>query len=412
MSAINLSRSGLRRYATCLQALIIMVIVLLPISAIALEQTINPTFTTNVTDWNPSWSAGGYADAACGYDAVGGGSIEAMIGASKDNFPDSVMQANGYQNLFGGAALASDSNIEVTIQDYYSVSLVVPPKSWSISATGGLYKTADGSLVGSLFRQESYTGTLNQALTGPNPSPATWTATLTGGAAYSIRLNWILSVAPPQPPEGNNSIRNRVFHYFDNVHCNISPSGLQISENAAGNAVLTWHNSNSPAGGNYVLNNYKIYSSPTGAEPWTLVGTSTIASYEHNPAENDLYYCITDVDKRGIESPKSVPRLYRRTRIEITQVSSPKTSVTQGQGGVPVTATLMNPGPSDISFGGASLTFKIPAVGQYNWTKISPAAGSIIAKNGGILTVTFSVDVLASSTPDTDWIYKSSLFRF
>jgi len=217
-------------------------------------------------------------------------------------------------------------------------------------------------------------------------------------------MNWILSVAPPKPSEGNNSIRNRVFHYFDNIYCNVSPSGLQISENAAGNAVLSWHNSTSPAGGNYVLNNYKIYSSTTGAEPWTLVDTSTSASYEHNPTENDLYYCITDVDKRGIESPKSIPCLYRRTRIEITQVSSPKTSVTQGQGGVPVTITLMNPGPSDISFGGASLTFKIPAIGQYNWSRTSPAVGSTIAKNGGILTVTFSVDVLASSTPDVDII--------
>jgi len=377
---------------------------LLTLPAFALEQTINPTFTINVTDWNPSWNAGGYADANCGYDAVGGGSIETMIGASKDNFPDSIMQASASQNLFGGIALASDSNVEISIQDYYSVSLVVPPKNWSISATGGLYKTSDGSLAGSLFRQESYIGTLNQALTGPNPSPATWTATLSGGTAYNIRMNWILSVAPPKPSEGNNSIRNRVFHYFDNIYCNVSPSGLQISENAAGNAVLSWHNSTSPAGGNYVLNNYKIYSSTTGAEPWTLVDTSTSASYEHNPTENDLYYCITDVDKRGIESPKSIPCLYRRTRIEITQVSSPKTSVTQGQGGVPVTITLMNPGPSDISFGGASLTFKIPAIGQYNWSRTSPAVGSTIAKNGGILTVTFSVDVLASSTPDVDII--------
>lgn len=405
MKRLFVLKSDLKQSLRDLTAFLLLVLLLLPFSASALEQTINPTFTDNADDWDPSSYNGGYLEGVCEYaGTVGGGSIQTRVVANKDKFPNAIVEGEAYQNLFGGTPLASDSNIEITIDDYYEIIIHTEPKNWNISATGGLYKTSDSSLVGSLFRQTSYTGDSDQALTGPIPSPSTWTAKLSGGTDYTIRLNWSMAVDNPQPGDKPNPPINYVYHYFDNVHCNISPSGLQITENAAGNAVLTWNDSSSPAGGNYELNNYKIYSSLTRADPWTLVDTSTSATFEHNPTENDIYYCITDVDKRGVESPKSVACRYRRTRIEITQVSSPKTSVTQGQGGVPVTVTLMNPGPSDITFDGASLTFKIPAVGQYNWSRTSPALGSTIAKNGGTLTVTFSVDVLASSTPDVDVI--------
>ncbi|KAF1081200.1 MAG: hypothetical protein GQF41_2468 [Candidatus Rifleibacterium amylolyticum] len=390
-------KPGLKQNFCSTIVFLALAILLLPFSANALEQTINPTFTGNANDWNPSvTNTGGYDQTSCGYDgAVGGGSVRAMLRAIRGPKVDGSMEAECYQTF----SVASAANIEVCVSDYYQVTMADNNRTWTISATGGLYKNSDGTLVDSLFRQANYSGLNAVAFTGPN-RPATWTALLSGAETYTIRLNWVMFMTSPD--NGGPVRYNYDYHWFDQMHCNISPHGLAIVENAAGNAYLTWNQSSTPAGGVYALDYYKIYSSTTGNDPWTLVDTTTNEYYEHNPADNDLYYCIADVDQRGQESPKSVSCLYRRTRIEITQVTSPKTSVTQGQGGVPVTVTLMNPGPSDISFGGASLTFKIPAVGQYNWTRTNPAIGTTIPKNGGTLNVTFSVDVLASSTPDTD----------
>jgi len=406
MNAINISKSGFKRNTNWLQALMIMAIVLLPISAYALEQAINAELETDTGSWtffeinDGSYFTIGYEHD----DSVGDppGSTHAWIDCKNGFKSDGTMLVEFYQALKGGNTLASAAYVDIRVSDYYMVDLFANGQNWSISANGGLYKGSDGTLFGTRFRSASYSGSNDQIATGPF-RPATWTALLPAGESFTIKLNWGLFVSPIDAT--GQPKYNHVHHWFDRIYCNFSPSGLQVTENVTGTASLTWNPSSTLAGGNYALDYYKIYSSKTGAEPWTLVDTSPSASYEHNPTENDLYYCITDVDKRGIESPRSVACLYRRTRIEITQVSSPKTSVTQGQGGVPVAVTLINPGPSDISFGGASLTFKIPAVGLYNWTLIGPATGTIIPKNGqNPITVTFSVDVLASSTPDTDWI--------
>jgi hypothetical protein len=382
-----------------------MATVLLPNTAYALEQVINAELATGTSNWTFfEINDGSYFDIGYEYDGSVGdppGSTHAWIQCKNGFKSDGTMLAECYQALNGGNTLASAAYVDILISDYYMVDLFANGQNWSISANGGLYKGSDGTLFGTRFRSASYSGSNDQPATGPFRL-ATWTALLPAGESFTFKLNWGLFVSPIDAT--GQPKYNYVHHWFDKIYCNFSPSGLQVTENVTGTASLTWNPSSTLAGGNYARDYYNIYSSTSSGGPWTFVDSTNSASYEHNPVDNDIYYCITDLDFNGTESPKSVACLYRRTRIEITQVSSPKTSVTQGQGGVPVAVTLMNPGPSDISFGGASLTFKIPAIGQYNWSLVSPAIGATIPGNGGTLSLSFSVDVLASSTPDTDWI--------
>ncbi len=135
MNAINISKSGFKRNTNWLQALMIMAIVLLPISAYALEQAINASFTGNlgtrdVYDWtegitqSAAYAAGGIE--ICGYDegADANGSVFTYIRVPRkvnDVFGTTVTEC--YQNLFGGTAIASAANVEVRISDYYQCNV-------------------------------------------------------------------------------------------------------------------------------------------------------------------------------------------------------------------------------------------------------------------------------------------------
>lgn len=381
-----------------LHTLLLVAAILLPLPVSALEQLGNANFTGSLASWTRVVTNAGYEAADCLYDGTVGdislGSVRAYIHCKKGNKPDGSMVAVCYQNLFSGNVIASAANVEVSISNFYRVVLPGDPSPWSITINGGIYNSGSNR-IGNFFREENYNGTaaVNPRI-GPF-RPATWTEQLPAGESYTLSLSSTLYVDP------DKNQQNEVHHWFDRVYCNVSPSGLRVTENAA-SIRLSWLPSIPPAGVPQLLR-YNIYRSTTPGGPWgSPIASTTNVFFDDNPVTDTTYYCITDVDTSGRESPKSVECVYKRTRIVITQVSSPKTSVTQGQGGVPVTVTLMNPGPSDISFGGASLTFKIPAVGQYNWTRTSPAIGSTIPRNGGTLNVTFSVDILASSTPDTD----------
>ncbi len=405
MKRANFYSAAFRSYQFRISAafLLALILFLAPSQSRALEQMTNANFATNANSWLPDGnkiiSTGGYKARDCAWNGAVGdptGSIRSYIRCARGIAPDGNMTAWCYQQFFVGA-LASAAYVDVSISDWYQVNVSMA-SNWSISATGGIYNSAD-VLIGSLFRNATYSGNNDVALSGPQ-RPATWTALLPAGDTYRLQLNWTLFSDPSLFGDNN------VYHWFDKVVCNISPRGLRVSENAVGQARLDWLASTAPAGNTQiaVTNGYRIYRSTTSGGPWTYVGATGNLFYTHVPPDNDTYYCIEDIDRNGQVSPKSVECLYRRTRLEIDKVSSLNTSVTQGQTGVPVTVTLRNLGASDISFTGASLTFAIPAVGQYTWTRTGPAPGSIIAKNGGTLDVTFSVNVLETSIPDTDTI--------
>ncbi|HEY9069651.1 MAG TPA: hypothetical protein VIV61_05305 [Candidatus Ozemobacteraceae bacterium] len=394
----------------------------------ALEQMSNASFTTSAAGWAASESVGDMADI---YTGLSGGAAPAPFNSSEgiessqsylgysyeNNTGPSVDRTPAYgylqQSILSGGVLASPANVEIgmsykaRVANSNNAGSITAPNgyiNWDMTLTGGFYNNSTGFQVNAAVIDQVWSRTTAPANTDMAATPwadvATWTSTLPAGASYSMRLQWKFATA---------ATANKFIHmgcWIDRVSVNISPCGLTASETTGGLALLSWPASTNPANTPplaIATHCYRIYRSTTSGGPWSLRSSTSSTSWSEDPAEDAVYYCITDVDRTGRESPKSVQAVFKRAKIQITKVEVSQTTVTRGQSGLPVNVYLSNTGDSPASFDGASLTFKIPAVGHYTWSLTSPAAGTVIPANGSII-VQFSINILSDSICDIDTI--------
>lgn len=216
-----------------------------------------------------------------------------------------------------------------------------------------------------------------------------WTATLPAGASFSVYFDSCL-----QPYKSKY-----VTFWLDQVFANISPQGLTATESSNGHAQLSWSASTCPPNVPPLAtatDSYRIYRSLTPGGSWSFASSTSSTSWSEDPvaASSTVYYCITDVDTEGTESPKSVVATFTRPQFRITSIEVPE-SVTIGQTGIPIKVHILNEGSATGYFGGASLTFS-PDYDNYSWSLLSPTIGTSIAVNASI-TAEFSVAVLENS---------------
>ncbi|RCK81038.1 MAG: hypothetical protein OZSIB_2415 [Candidatus Ozemobacter sibiricus] len=201
---------------------------------------------------------------------------------------------------------------------------------------------------------------------------------------------------------------NTLTAWVDVLTCNVSPCGLVASETATGACLLTWASSTWPATGVPPLkptNGYLVWSGPTATGPWTNMATTTNPGlFIASPPADEYYFCLSDVDVNNEQSPLSPVASFKRAALQITKVENFTSKVTKGQTGLPVKVYITNPGNSPALFGGASLTFVLPANGVYSWQRTpTPASGTLIPP-GGSIVCEFLVGVGTDSASGLDFI--------
>ncbi|HOY65673.1 MAG TPA: hypothetical protein PLP29_02230 [Candidatus Ozemobacteraceae bacterium] len=385
-------------------------------SAHALEQMSNASFTSTANDWviteetyGDFSSTADFAQAYDGSTGDTGGSFKVFGQRKKDGNPSisAYAYANMAQTLPLTPPLASEANITIAAshrEQAYFTSFAY----WELQVTGGLYLVSTNNLCGTSFLDAAHLGSTTSTVDTGWSRTATWRQTLSPGDSYRLQFRWKFGANKA----GNNSPGTQLSSWIDRVTANLSPSGLTATEIPSGQVFLDWPASTNPSSAPQLAiatHAYRMYRSTTPLGPWDsgwILASSTsrtTTSWSENPSEDEVYYCITDYDTAGQESPKSPLAVFKRARLEITKVEASQTTVTRGQSGLSVKVYLTNTGFSPASFGGASLTFKLPAVGHYSWSRQSPALGTIIP-GGGSLIAEFIVDVLDDSICDIDTI--------
>ena len=180
---------------------------------------------------------------------------------------------------------------------------------------------------------------------------------------------------------------------------------MTASETTSGACYLDWHNSSSPV---VTFAAYRVYRSLTADGPWTQIATITSSvndSYHTDPAPptaDAVYYAVSDVDSAGVVSPLSPVAVLKTAKLVISKVETVPTTVTIGQSGIPVKAYVVNTGYSPLKLSEIDLYFSDPAIGLYN--KTLQTGLPITLAGGASTTITFAVDILEGSIPDTDSI--------
>ncbi len=374
-------------------------------AAFALEQLANGNFSADLnatTNWSednkisqpvlmnpwgrindPGYDAGnGYFSA--GFEPAGG----------SDNL---YYYADGaiWQD-FPPVAKASDTNAHISyaLHEIYTVN---GGKAWATNISGTIRRQDSPDTIINTF--------LNLQNSGNTPQDDGWveekalSAILPGGNRYRLYLYWNL---------GGQKNTNLTID-ADAIRCNISPSGLTASETTSGGCHLDWHDSSSPV---VTLSAYRVYRALAADGPWaqiatisapTLVSSYTDAiPYTGAIPPDAVYYAVTDVDSAGIASPLSPVAVFKTAKLVITKVEAAPTTVTVGQSGIPVKVYVANTGYSPAKLSEIDLYFSDPAIGAYN--KTLQTALPITLAGGASTTITFAVDVLEGSTPDTDTI--------
>lgn len=90
-----------------------------------------------------------------------------------------------------------------------------------------------------------------------------------------------------------------------------------------------------------------------------------------------------------------------KSALRIDKVYSPKTEVTKGQSGLPLTVYISNTGEADCILEYIYPTWK---VGIYTFTYVGPATGTTIIPGNGSIVATFSVAISARSESGSDTI--------
>lgn len=367
----------------------------------ALEQIANGNFSANLnaaTNWSNDnqisqpdpMNEWGRINAA-GYDA-GNGYFHAKFepAGGSDNL---YYYADGaiWQD-FPPVARASDTNAHISyaLREIYTVN---GGKAWASNMSGTIRRQDNPDTIINTF--------LNLQNNGNGPQNNGWTAetglstVLPAGNRYRFYLYWNLG------GQKNTTLTIDV----DAMRCNISPSGLTASETTSGACYLDWHNSSSSV---VTFSAYRVYRSLSENGPWTQIATITSSandSYHTDPtppAADAVYYAIADVDSTGVVSPLSPVAVFKTAKLVITKVEAAPTTVTIGQSGIPVKVYVSNTGYSPAKLSEIDLYFSDPAIGAYN--KTLQTALPITISGEASTTITFSVDILEGSIPDTDVI--------
>ncbi len=369
--------------------------------AFALEQIANGNFSANLnpaTNWSDDnqisqpdpMNEWGRINAA-GYDAGNG------------YFHAKFVPAGGSDNLFyyaDGAiwqdfppiAKASDTNAYISygLREIYTVN---GGKSWTANMSGTIRRQDAPDTIINTFLNLQNNGNAAQ---NPGWTGETGLSTiLPGGNRYRFYLYWNLG------GQKNTTLTIDV----DGIHCNISPSGLTASETTSGGCDLDWHDSSSSV---VTFSAYRVYRSLAADGPWTQIATISAPATNSNytdatpPAADAVYYAVADVDSAGVVSPLSPVAVFKTAKLVITRVEAVPTTVTIGQSGIPVKVYVSNTGYSPAQLSEIDLYFSNPAIGVYN--KTLQTALPVNIAGGASTTVTFSVDILDGSIPDTDVI--------
>ena len=361
--------------------MLFLAIMILPTQLSALEKVQNGSFTSNVSGWTPITPYENDLLETFTRDATD------LCFRGKRNPSDTGPNFDGY--IVQTIALASAANMIVSTK--YGATATADIKktnTWSMQLTG----TVACSVATETFLYFTAIGSTTTT-TGWVQSPG-FEASLNGGYSYTLRLLMKMTAEKSNPDYQQIDV--------DNVSCNISPSGLVAIEQVDG-CQLNWHDSTAateaPA-----LSGYRIYRRTTGG--WAQIATTTSEASEYldttASGTETIYYCVSDYDSAGIESPKSPQALFKPAKLEIQSVSAIPVTVTTGQSGIPVKVAISNTGYSPAQVDTISLKFKSPAVGSYSVT-LSDSLPLALA-GGETATLTFDVDILGGSEPELDTI--------
>lgn len=385
---MKLRLSGIRRLIA------VLILLFVGLSAHALEQMQNASFTSSYTGWTPAVVLGDLQTLTADIDAANGNPAGSFKIQGKNNSNASPV-TSGTVTLTQSfpssgtefPSLTTQANVE--IQCNYKLSLTsASGKTVYLSFRGTIFRNSDTASMGTLIYL-SWPWTSTTATTSSWINSSSWTSTLSPGASFSLSLKSEMIV-----PKG--AVTNATL-WIDQVFVNISPQGLTATETSNGRAQLSWSASTCPPNVPPLAtatDSYRIYRSLTSGGSWSFASSTSSTSWSEEPLGDTVYYCITDVDTSETESPKSVVATFTRPRLRITTIEAPE-SVSIGQTGIPVKVRILNEGQATGYFGGASLTFS-PDYDNYTWSLLSPAIGTSISPSASI-TADFSVNVLENS---------------
>lgn len=301
---------------------------------------------------------------------------------------------------FPPVAKASDTNARVAFS--YNEWVVTNGNGWQINLSGKIYLNAPPTTIidgGNFFTLQA---------TGTTDISTGWLASapqelvLPGGNRFRMQFYWKFGL------KKNVKMDARV----DQISCNTSPSGLTGTENTSGGCDLSWDASSSSA---ETFASYRVYVGSSTVGPWQRIdsgGVTTPGYTDSNvylpPYDEVRYYAVTDIGSLAVESPKSIPVVFKTAKLVITLVESIQDTVTRGQNGVPVNVYIMNTGLSPAVLSSVDLYFE-PGFGQYNKILQTDMSTPIPLSAGSSTMVTFNVDILDSSIPDTDIIHASAI---
>ncbi len=396
----------MKRHQTTIRILLVQVLLLILASGTgyALEQIVNGNFASALgTEWvlTRPVDPDNFALEQFRILAPGDGDANAFQGYYdyKGDPAAFYYWADGsiYQT-FPSAVIASDTNARVSFS--YNEWVDTNGNAWQVNLSGKVYLNSPPTTIiagGNFFTLQA-TGTID--------NPAGWLASapqelvLPGGNLFRMQFYWKFGL------KKNVKMDVRV----DQISCNTSPSGLVASENTSGGCDLDWANSSSSA---ETFASYRVYVGSSTAGPWQRIdsGGVTTSNYTDSrvylpPYDEIRYYAVSDIGSLNVESPKSVPAVFKTAKLVITLVEASKDTVTKGQNGVPVNVFIENTGFSPAVLSVVDLYFD-PGFGQYN--KNLQTILPITLPAGASTTVTFNVDILDTSVPDTDIIQASAI---
>ncbi len=403
--------SGIRRLIA------VLILLFVGSSAHALEQMQNASFTSNTSNWNiPSVINSGLTNLIATRsesgilptgainkftDATGSYAIQSFLiyGDKDKNNPSPGIGSATLNQNFG--PLSSQANAEINFAySIYKYFGGATNKAWSISIDSNV--TSGTAKIGpSIFTNTWSTSDKIYSVQWQDATPTSWTARLDPGITYSMNLSCTM-----QAKKSGSSSLTQMGVWFDRVYVNISPQGLTATETYTeannGSATLSWPASTCPTDVPQ-LASYSIYRQKSDSS-WDNIATITA---QPSPTWSDATlggttliatYCITDLDTRKQESPKSVEAVFKRPKLQIKKVEAQRPlvegskSVTRTQKDILVSIEIENIGYCDATLGGASLTFSL---GKYTCSLQEPSTRTIPV-NGSIMA-TFSVEVSSDS---------------
>lgn len=373
----------------------IIIILLTPFESTALEQILNGNFSAGTANWTPVTFVSQPNDIDI-FGQLGTDGAAPLDGCFQAQYTDAngpaglLWYADGEVYQAFPAAIASDTNARIKVS--YRENHASNNRAWFSNLLGTIRREDTPAIVVDTF--------LNIQNTGTNSYDSAWitlpdkTILLPGGLQYRMYFYINLGAEKQADPQV----------LFDQVSCNMSPSGLVASETTLGGCQLNWPDSAVGTPALAGANGYRIYRKTLPTDPWVQIGTSNTSTYTDAtpPSAEYVYYCVSDVDTIGVESPYSPEAIFKTAKLLITDVEVTPSTVTRGQSGIPIKVYIENPGYSTARLDEVALYFSTPEVGTYSIVLTSSLP--VILAGGASTVVNFSIDVLEASIPETDVI--------